>query len=108
MEIQSVSYYAVTREELRNLLLQGAEDPAFANELWYWYLTGEYKDGFPKNYERLKSVNRKVYGILPGYPRCFECNLPLSGRGANIISPLGLRASRFSPQFFASYVPVHK
>ena len=35
---------------------------------------------------------------MPGNPRCFECNLPLSGSGANIISPLGLRASRFSPQ----------
>ena len=69
-----------------------------ADELWYWYLTGDHKHGFPKNYERLKSFNRKLYGILPGDPRCFECNLPLSGSGARIISPLGLRASRFSPQ----------
>jgi len=69
-----------------------------ADELWYWYLTGEHKHGFPKNYERLKYFNRSIYGILPGDPRCFECNLPLSGSGARIISPLGLRASIFSPQ----------
>lgn len=69
-----------------------------ADELWYWYLTGEHKHGFPKNYERLKNFNRSIYGILPGDPRCFECNLPLSGSGARIISPLGLRASIFSPQ----------
>jgi len=69
-----------------------------ADELWYWYLTGEHKHGFPKNYERLKTFNRTLYGILPGDPRCFECNLPLSGAGANLIGPLGLRASTFSPQ----------
>ena len=69
-----------------------------ADELWYWYLTGEHKHGFPKNYERLKNVNRALYSVLPGDPRCFECNLPLSGSGANLIGPLGLRASTFSPQ----------
>lgn len=69
-----------------------------ADELWYWYLTGEHKHGFPKNYERLKSVNRAIYGILPGDPRCFECNLPLSGAGASMVSPLGMRPSQFSPQ----------
>ena len=37
-----------------------------ADELWYWYLAGEHKDGFPKNYERLKNVNRNVYGISLG------------------------------------------
>ena len=69
-----------------------------ADELWYWYLTGEHKHGFPKNYERLKTFNRTLYGILPGDPRCFECNLPLSGAGATVIGPLGLRPSQFSPQ----------
>jgi adenylate cyclase len=69
-----------------------------ADELWYWYLTGEHKHGFPKNYERMKNVNRALYGILPGDPRCFECNLPLSGTGANLFGSLGLRPSIFSPQ----------
>jgi adenylate cyclase len=69
-----------------------------ADELWYWYLTGEHKHGFPKNYERLKNFNRRLYGVLPGDTRCFECNLPLSGSGARIVGPLGLQASRFSPQ----------
>ena len=31
-------------------------------------------------------------------PHCFECNLPLSGTGAKVISPLGLSTSKFSPQ----------
>ena len=69
-----------------------------ADELWYWYLTGEHQHGFPKNYERWKNLNRALYGVLPGNPRCFECNLPLAGSGAKFIGPLGLSASRFSPQ----------
>ena len=82
-------YFMVSKKE---------EQKKLVNELWYWYLTGEHKDGFPKNYERRVSINRKLYGVLPGDPRCFECNLPLSGSGAKLIRPLGLRASRFSPQ----------
>lgn len=74
------------------------EQKQLANELWYWYLTGEHKHGFPKSYERMKSINQRVNGIFPGDTRCFECNLPLSGSGANLISFTGLRASRFSPQ----------
>ena len=74
------------------------EQKKLANELWYWYLTGEHKHGLPRNYELVRNVNRTLYSILPGDPRCFECNLPLSGTGANLIGPLGLRASKFSPQ----------
>lgn len=74
------------------------EDYKVANELWYWYLTGEHKHGFPKNYERFKNASRLVYGILPGDIRCFECNAPLSGPGAAIIGPLGIRDSKFSPE----------
>ena len=58
------------------------EDKQLADELWYWYLTGEHKHGFPKSYVRMKNFGRLVYGILPGDTRCFECNLPLNGTGA--------------------------
>jgi len=77
------------------------EQKKLADELWYWYLTGEHKHGFPKSYERKKDFSRMVFGILPGETRCFECNLPLSGSGAAIMSPLGLRGSTFSPELCA-------
>jgi adenylate cyclase len=77
------------------------EQKRFADELWYWYLTGEHNHGLPKSYERMRTINRTLYSVLPGDPRCFECNLPLSGTGANLIGPLGLRASQFSPQLCA-------
>lgn len=77
------------------------EQKQFADELWYWYLTGNHKHGLPKSYERLRTINRTLYSILPGDPRCFECNLPLSGSGANLIGTIGLRASQFSPELCA-------
>ncbi len=77
------------------------EDKQLANELWYWYLTGEHKHGFPKSYVRMKNIGRLVYSILPGDTRCFECNLPLNGTGAAIMGPLGLKGSRFSPELCA-------
>lgn len=77
------------------------EDKKVADELWYWYLTGEHKHGFPKSYERWKNFGRQVYGILPGETRCFECNLPLTGSGAAIMGPLGLKGSTFSPELCA-------
>ena len=77
------------------------EQKLLADELWYWYLTGEHKHGFPKNYQRMKDINRMVFGILPGETRCFECNLPLTGSGAAIMGSLGLKGSRFSPELCA-------
>jgi adenylate cyclase len=77
------------------------EDKKVANELWYWYLTGEQKHGFPKSYEFWRDFNRLVYSILPGDTRCFECNLPLTGSGAAIMGPLGMKGSRFSPELCA-------
>jgi adenylate cyclase len=77
------------------------EDKKLADELWYWYLTGEHKHGFPKSYVRMKNFGRRVYGILPGDTRCFECNLPLNGTGAAIMGPLGLKGSTFSPELCA-------
>ena len=48
-------------------------------ENWYWYLTGENKEGFSRQYEFQVKWIRRTSGLLPGTPRCFECNLPLSG-----------------------------
>jgi adenylate cyclase len=77
------------------------EDKKVADELWYWYLTGEHKHGFPNSYVRWKNFGRRVYSILPGDTRCFECNLPLNGTGAAIMGPLGLKGSTFSPELCA-------
>ena len=48
-------------------------------ENWYWYLTGQNKEGFSTQYESRIKRFRRTTGLLPGTPRCFECNLPMSG-----------------------------
>ncbi|MEP7356946.1 MAG: adenylate/guanylate cyclase domain-containing protein [Anaerolineales bacterium] len=64
-------------------------------ENWYWYLTGENRDGFTSEYENSVKVIRRVAGLLPGDPRCFECNLPLAGMGTWVLKT---RPSSFSPR----------
>ncbi len=48
-------------------------------ENWYWYLTGEHKHGFTSQYESMMRKMQRTFGLLPGEPRCFECNLPMTG-----------------------------
>ena len=74
------------------MISKSEEGKQLADELWYWYLTGEHKHDFPNNYERMRSVNRKVDSILPCDPRCFECNLTLSGIGPKLSA---FRLTRF-------------
>jgi adenylate cyclase len=67
----------------------------YFEENWYWYLTGENKDGFSSQYEFNMKIARRLFGLLPGAPRCFECNLPFSGLGS---LPFRTRPSTFSPR----------
>jgi len=70
-----------------------------ADEVWYWYLIGKNKVGFPKSYERYLNALQLVQGLLPGTPRCLQCNIPLSGVGTLIAGPiLGLRPSVLTPR----------
>jgi adenylate cyclase len=74
-------------------------DKALADEIWYWYLIGENKVGFPKSYIRMMKTLEFVHGLLPGTPRCIECNVPLAGLGTLISGPImGVRASVLTPR----------
>jgi adenylate cyclase len=64
-------------------------------ESWYWYLTGQNKDGFSSEYERSIRSFRRISGLFPGQPRCFECDRPLSGLGSILMNT---RPSSFSPR----------
>ena len=70
-----------------------------ADEVWYWYLIGRNKAGFPKSYvQKLKSLTI-LQGLLPGTPRCIQCNIPLGGVGALVAGPImGLRSSMLTPR----------
>jgi len=65
-------------------------------ENWYWYLTGENKEGFSAEYESQIRRFRRVSGLFPGARRCFECNRPLFGLGSWLSGPI--RPSSFHPR----------
>jgi adenylate cyclase len=62
-------------------------------------LTGEKLDTFPEAYERAFEAYRRVYKLIPGAPRCFECEIPLAGLTGLLLRPWGSHPSSFSPRF---------
>jgi adenylate cyclase len=66
--------------------------------VWYWYLTGEDWQALSRKYQLIDRLQRGLFGMLPGAPRCFDCRVPLSGLGSLAIRPLGVRPSSFSPR----------
>ncbi len=77
---------------MRNKQLDRKRDLA---ENWYWYLMGDNKEGFSRQYESQVKWIRRTSGLLPGTPRCFECNVPLSGLGSWLTRT---HPSSFSPR----------
>jgi adenylate cyclase len=68
------------------------------DEIWYWYLTGQFRVGLsPKQKFELR-LEQTVYGALPGAPRCMECHVPLAGVGFFIVSLLGVGPSSLTPR----------
>ena len=65
------------------------------SEIWYWYLTGQNKNGFSARYETLVNLMHRVTGVFPGTPRCLECNRPLFGWGSRLARA---RPASYSPR----------
>jgi adenylate cyclase len=65
------------------------------NNNWYWYLTGEKRGTLSKRFQLYMDLTQLISGILPGRPRCFECNVPLGGFGSKLALS---KPSRFSPR----------
>ena len=70
-----------------------------SDDLWYWYLTGEKRASFPKEFERAFEYYRRIYKLFPGDPRCFECDIPLSGFASYLLRPWGSHPSSFNSHF---------
>lgn len=64
-------------------------------ENWYWYLTGEHRADIPLRYENRVRNFRRMTSVLPGDPRCFECNRPFAGLGSRLFRA---HPSTFSPR----------
>jgi adenylate cyclase len=68
------------------------------DEAWYWYLTGEYKLGFPDDLNRAMSRLFILHDNLPGSPRCLECHVPMGGVGGTVMRVFGTHPSMQTPR----------
>ncbi|MGE5073855.1 MAG: adenylate/guanylate cyclase domain-containing protein [Anaerolineae bacterium] len=69
-----------------------------ANEIWYWYLNGEARQGMPKALTRNLEVLQRRFDFLPGSPRCIQCHVPLAGLGSAVVKPFGFQKSALTPR----------
>jgi adenylate cyclase len=66
------------------------------DDFWYWYLTDEWRTPPPKGMMFVLGMKKKIYGVLPSDPHCFECGIPMAGIGGNALRFMGSRPSTFS------------
>lgn len=72
------------------------DEKFFGNNLWYHYLTGEFKVSPPPGYIAFRNSLGKVYDVLPSNPHCAECGIPMAGIGGNTLRFMGSAPSSFS------------
>lgn len=72
------------------------DEKFFGNNLWYHYLTGEFKVSPPRGYFVFRNSLGKVYDFLPSHPHCSECGIPMAGVGGNALRFMGSAPSSFS------------
>lgn len=80
-------------------------DKKFYNETWYYYLTGEWRAGFPdelKRWQTFMDIQHKFYLVIPSDPHCHECGIPMAGIGGNALRFMGSEPSSFSPKLCSS------
>ncbi len=70
-----------------------------ADEIWYWYLTGEWRVPPPKEIVRIMQIKQKFYGLLPSNPHCLECGVPMAGLGGFLLRWNGSAPATFSSKF---------
>lgn len=66
------------------------------DEIWYHYLTGEWRVQPPVWYRILNGIEKNFYKLLPTDPHCIECGMPMAGLGGMILKFNGSTPSSFS------------
>ena len=75
--------------------------PSPYDDMWYWYLTGEQRAPFPKEWQIALAVQHKFHRYFPGSPRCLECGTPMRGIGSLLLRP-GSKPASFSSRICSS------
>ncbi|HUI90282.1 MAG TPA: adenylate/guanylate cyclase domain-containing protein [Anaerolineales bacterium] len=71
-------------------------DKKIADEIWYWYLVGDWRVPPPRWLARGQQFFNGIYKFIPGSPHCFECGVPMAGIGGTLLRFMGSRPSSFS------------
>jgi len=66
------------------------------DEIWYHYLTGEWRVPPPAWYQVYANIEQKIYKALPSDPHCIECGMPMGGIGGVLLRFNGSKPSSFS------------
>ena len=67
-----------------------------SNNLWYHFLTGEFRAPLPLGMRLYQGTMGRLYKILPSNPHCIECGIPMSGIGGGALRFMGSTPSSFS------------
>ena len=66
------------------------------DEIWYHYLTGEWRVQPPEWFQTYTNIEQKIYKALPSDPHCVECGMPMAGLGGALLRFNGSTPSSFS------------
>ena len=66
------------------------------DEIWYHYLTGEWRVAPPVSQRVIGWIEQKVFKFLPSDPHCIECEMPMAGVGGMLLRFYGSAPSSFS------------
>jgi adenylate cyclase len=66
------------------------------DEIWYHYLTGEWRVQPPAWFRIYSNIEQKLYKWLPSDPHCIECGMPMAGLGGMLLRFNGSEPSSFS------------
>jgi len=66
------------------------------DEIWYHYLTGEWRVEPPRAFRIFTKFEQMLYKWLPSDPHCVECGMPMAGIGGLLLSFNGSAPSSFS------------
>jgi adenylate cyclase len=72
------------------------DQKAVSDEIWYWWLTGEWRVQPPKSILFMLGINQLLFSHLPSDPHCIECGIPMSGLGGRLLRWKGSSPSSFS------------
>lgn len=66
------------------------------DEIWYHYLTGEWRVEPPITFKVFTNFEYLIYKILPGGSHCVECGMPMAGFGGWLLKFNGSTPASFS------------